>query len=147
MAAGLTIKRRDYPQFVLLFSDVVASKLSELDLQQKVLSDGQLDDTHLNLTFAEHLRTVATWGQGFPEPMFDGVFDVIQCRIVGQQHLKFVLRPLFSSQMLDAIGFFAEHPDNWLGCRKLRAVYKLDINEFRNQRSLQLQLEYAERMD
>lgn len=147
MAAGLTIKRQDYPQFVLVFSAVVASKLSEMDLQQKILSDGQLDDLHLNQSFAEQLQSAATWGHGFPEPMFDGVFDVIQCRIVGQQHLKFVLRHSFSSQLLDAIAFFAEHADQWLGCRKLRAVYKLDVNEFRNQRSLQLQLEYAERMD
>lgn len=147
MAAGLTIKRQDYPQFVLVFSAVVASKLSEMDLQQKILSDGQLDDLHLNQSFAEQLQSAATWGHGFPEPMFDGVFDVIQCRIVGQQHLKFVLRHSFSSQLLDAIGFFAEHADQWLGCRKIRAVYKLDVNEFRNQRSLQLQLEYAERMD
>lgn len=147
MAAGLTIKRHDYPHFVLLFSSAVASKLSEIDVRQKILSDGQLDDGHLNHGFAEQLQSVATWGQGFPEPMFDGVFDVIQCRIVGQQHLKFVLRPAFSSQLLDAIAFFAEHAEGWLGCRKIRAVYKLDINEFRNQRSLQLQLEYAERMD
>ena len=147
MAAGLTIKRHDYPHFVLLFSSAVASKLSEIDVRQKILSDGQLDDGHLNHGFAEQLQSVATWGQGFPEPMFDGVFDVIQFRIVGQQHLKFVLRPAFSSQLLDAIAFFAEHAEGWLGCRKIRAVYKLDINEFRNQRSLQLQLEYAERMD
>ena len=147
MAAGLTIKRHDYPHFVLLFSSAVATKLSEIDVQQKILTDGQLDDEHLNHEFAEYLQSVATWGQGFPEPMFDGVFDVIQCRIVGQQHLKFVLRPSFSSQLLDAIAFFAEHAESWLGCRKIRAVYKLDINEFRNQRSLQLQLEYAERME
>jgi len=147
MAAGLTIKRHDYPQFVLVFSAVVASKMSEMDLQQTILTDGQLDDMHLNQAFAEQLQSTATWGQGFPEPLFDGVFDVIQCRIVGQQHLKFVLRHAFSSQLLDAIGFFAEHADKWLGCRKIRAVYKLDVNEFRQQRSLQLQLEYAERMD
>ena len=147
MAAGLTIKRHDYPQFALMFAGVVATKLSEMDLQQSILTDGQLDDTHLNQSFAEQLQAAATWGQGFPEPMFDGIFEVIQCRIVGQQHLKFVLRHSFSTQLIDAIGFFAEQADKWLGCRKIRAVYKLDVNEYRQQRSLQLQLEYAECID
>lgn len=147
MAAGLTIKRQDYPQFVLLFSEAVAAKLFNIELQQSIYSDGQLDDDYLTIDFAEQLRSVATWGHGFPEPVFDAVFDVIQCRIVGQQHLKFVLRPNFSTRMLDAIAFFVEKPEQWLGCRKIRAAYKLDINVFRQQRSLQLQLEYAEQME
>lgn len=147
MAAGLTIKLHDYPQFALLFAETVAGKLLDIDLQQKIYSDGQLDDQHLSQSFAEQLQQAATWGQAFPEPLFDGVFDVIQCRIVGQQHLKLVLRQSFSQVLVDAIAFFVEKPEAWMGCRKLRAVYKLDINEFRNQRSLQLQLDYAERLE
>ena len=147
LAAGLTLKLQDYPPFALVFAEVVASKLSQLDLQQKVFSDGQLDDQHLQQSFAEQLQHAATWGQAFPEPVFDGVFDVIQCRIVGQQHLKFVLRQSFSQLMVDAIAFFVDQPESWMGCRKIRAAYKLDVNEFRQQRSLQLLLDYAEKLE
>jgi len=147
MAAGLSIKLQDYPHFALLFSETVAARLSEVDLQHKVWSDGELDQQHLSLEFAENLRQAAVWGQAFPEPTFDGVFDVFQCRIVGRQHLKFVLKMPFSHLLIDAIAFFAEQPEHWLGCRKLQAVYKLDVNEFRGERSLQLQLHYLERLE
>lgn len=147
MAAGLTIKLHDYPHFALLFANAVAARLQPLDLEHKVWSDGQLDEQHLNLEFAERLQQVAIWGQGFPEPAFDGVFDVYQCRIVGKQHLKFVLKLPFSNLLIDAIAFFADKPESWLGCRKINALYKLDISEYRGQRSLQLQLQYLEKLE
>lgn len=147
MAAGLSIKLHDYPHFALLFADAVAARLQQLDLEQKAWSDGQLDEQHLNLEFAERLQQVAIWGQAFPEPAFDGLFDVYQCRIVGKQHLKFVLKLPFSNLLIDAIAFFADKPESWLGCRKVKAVYKLDINEYRGQRSLQLQLQYLEKLE
>ncbi|AEG01217.1 single-stranded-DNA-specific exonuclease RecJ [Methylomonas methanica] len=147
MAAGLSIKLHDYPHFALLFADAVAAKLTKVDLEQKAWSDGQLDPQHLTLAFAEQLQQAAIWGQAFPEPAFDGVFDVYQCRIVGKQHLKFVLKLPFSNLLIDAIAFFADKPEIWLGCRKVSAVYKLDINEYRGQRSLQLQLQYLEKLE
>jgi len=146
MAAGLSIKLHDYPHFALLFADAVAAKLHQVDLEQKAWSDGQLDTEYLTLEFAEQLQQAAIWGQAFPEPVFDGVFDVFQCRIVGKQHLKFVLKLPFSNLLIDAIAFFADKPENWLGCRKVIGVYKLDINEYRGQRSLQLQLQYLEKL-
>lgn len=146
MAAGLTLKLHDYPHFALLFAEAVAAKLQGIDLEQTLSSDGQLDDQHMTLPFAEQLQQAAIWGQSFPEPAFDGVFDVIQCRIVGKQHLKWVLRFPFSERLIDAIAFFAEQPEAWLGCRKINAVYKLDVNEYRQQRSLQLQLHYVEKL-
>ena len=147
MAAGLSIKLHDYPHFALLFANAVEARLAQVDLQQKAWSDGQLDTQHLTLAFAEQLQQAAIWGQAFPEPAFDGIFDVFQCRIVGKQHLKMVLKLPFSNLLIDAIAFFADKPENWLGCRKVNAVYKLDINEFRGQRSLQLQVQYLEKIE
>jgi len=147
MAAGLTIKLHDYPHFALAFADVVNSKLTEVDLEQKVWSDGALDPQHLTLDFAEQLQQAAVWGQAFLEPSFDGVFDVFQCRVVGKQHLKFVLKLSFCNLLLDAIAFFVDKPESWLGCRKVKAVYKLDVNEYRGQRNLQLQLHYLEKVE
>ncbi len=146
MAAGLTLEMHDYPPFALAFDEVVTEKLSDIDLEQKVYSDGELKQDHLTLSFAEQLQKAATWGQGFPEPVFHGQFEVIQCRIVGQQHLKFVLKLTGEELLLDAIAFFVEKPESWLGTRQIQAVYKLDINEFRGNRNLQLMLHYAEKI-
>jgi len=145
MAAGLSLKMHDYPRFALMFGEQVAAKLAQLDLEQVIHSDGELNEEQMTSAFAEMLQQAAIWGQAFPEPLFNGVFEVIQCRIVGKQHLKFVLRLPFSKILLDGIAFFADQPENWLGCRKINAAYKLDINEYRGQRSLQLQLQYVEK--
>lgn len=146
MAAGMSIKMHDYPVFALAFDEVVAKHLDNVDLEQKVYSDGQLSEKDITLEFSEHLKQSGTWGQEFPEPVFDGVFDVIQCRIVGQQHLKFVLRFPMSELLIDAIAFFVEKPESWLGTRILTAAYKLDINEYRGNKSVQLMLNYIEKI-
>ncbi len=146
MAAGLSLKIHDYPAFALAFDETVGRHLKGIDLQQKIYSDGELSANYLTLEFAQSLQDVATWGQGFPEPIFHGIFDVIQCRIVGEHHLKLVLRQPTTDVMIDAIAFFVEHTENWLGIRQIKAAYKLDINEYRGQRTLQLKVDYLEKI-
>ena len=146
MAAGLSIKKHDYPTFALAFDEIVSKRLQTIDLEQKIHSDGQLTEKQLTLVFAEKLQSVATWGQGFPEPLFHGTFDVVQCRIVGGSHLKLLLRLPHSETILDAIAFFVDNTESWLGVRQLNIAYKLDINEFRGKRSLQLMVDYLEKI-
>jgi single-stranded-DNA-specific exonuclease len=90
------------------------------------------------------LRRAGPWGQGFPEPAFDGHFEILQQRIVGESHLKLELQPLGSSNSVSAIAF--NHPellptDLTTECI---AVYKLDVNEFRQVRKHQLVVEHIE---
>jgi len=146
MAAGMSIKMHDYPVFALAFDEIVAKHLDNVDLEQKIYTDGQLSENEITQEFSQHLKESGTWGQEFPEPVFDGVFDVIQCRIVGQQHLKFVLRFPFSELLFDAIAFFVEKPEMWLGIRSINTAYKLDINEYRGNKSVQLMLQYIEKL-
>ncbi len=146
MAAGLSIKMHDYPPFALAFDEMVSKRLASVDLEQKILSDGELSEQEMTLEMADLLQNAATWGQEFPEPLFDGVFDVIQSRIVGQRHLKLVLRKPAGDLVIDAIAFFVDRPEHWLGLRQIRAAYKLDINEFRGNRSVQFIVQYFEKM-
>lgn len=146
MAAGLTLKMHDFPPFSLAFDEMVARRLSSMDLEQKIYSDGELADTELTLEFAELVLNAATWGQEFPEPVFHGLFDVIQARIVGHHHLKLVLRQTAGQQLIDAIVFFIEQPEQWLGVRKVNAAYRLDINEYRGNRTVQMIIQYVEKM-
>jgi single-stranded-DNA-specific exonuclease len=146
MAAGLSLKMHDYPAFALAFDEMVSQRLADVDLEQKILSDGELTEREMTLEIADLLQNAATWGQEFPEPVFDGVFEVLQSRIVGHRHLKLVLRKPGCDSMIDAIAFFVDQPERWLGLRQIRAAYKLDVNEFRGNRSVQLMLQYLEKI-
>ncbi len=146
MAAGMTLKMSDYPVFSLAFDEMVGKRLEDMDIDQKVYSDGELNEEDISLHFADLLQESGPWGQEFPEPAFEGVFDVVQSRIVGRNHLKLVLRRPFSELLIDAIAFNVEQPEQWLGLRKIKTVYKLDVNEYRGNRSVQFILQYLEKM-
>jgi len=144
MAAGLSLDEGSYPEFVKLFDAEVRKHLEGMDLDHAVHSDGELSPDELRLECAEILQQAGPWGQGFPEPVFHGEFDVIQARIVGEKHLKLVLKTPDQKRMIDGIAFFVDDPESWLGCRRLKLAYKLDVNEFRDNRTVQLRIEYME---
>ncbi len=146
MAAGLSINMHDYPAFALAFDEMVRKRLANVDLEQKIWSDGELAEQDMTLELAELIQTAATWGHEFPEPVFHGIFDIIQARIVGHQHLKLVMRKPKGNVLLDGIAFFVDKPEQWLGLRVCNAAYKLDVNEFRGQRSVQLLVQYLEKL-
>ena len=146
MAAGLSLRKQDLTRFSDAFEQVVASQLSEDDLQARLVTDGALETSDLNLSNAELLRQYGPWGQHFPEPSFDGEFLIAQYRVLGGAHLKLVLCPVDDKQcLLDAIAFNIDTAA-WATCNnwRVRVVYRLDVNEFRGQRNLQLLIEHIE---
>lgn len=145
MAAGLTIAAAGLDAFRIAFDQVVREQLKKEDLDQRLETDGSLLAADMTLLLAEHIREAGPWGHHFPEPMFDGVFRVLQQRIVGQRHLKIVLMEPLSGLAIDAIQFNTDlsvWPNE--ANNRVRAVYKLDVNEFRGQQSVQLMIEYLE---
>ncbi len=146
MAAGLSLPRDAYDTFSAAFADAVAAQLSPEQLQALWITDGALAAHEITLSNAQLLRDAGPWGQQFPEPCFDGEFRLVQARRVGESHLKMVLSPHDDPAMLlDAIAFNTDVAQ-WEACNKadIRLVYRLDINEFRGQRSLQLLVEHWE---
>jgi single-stranded-DNA-specific exonuclease len=143
MAAGLSIHPNNFDKFSTLFAEEVSKELAAEDLQAKIRSDGELECQDLNLHLAEMLREAGPWGQGFPEPLFDNEFTILEQRLVGGKHLKLVLKLANSS--FEAIAFNV-NTQIWpsLGLQKIRAAYRLDINEYRGQRRLQLLIEHLE---
>jgi single-stranded-DNA-specific exonuclease len=143
MAAGLTLPRAAFEKFSEAFSQVVASKIREEDLNHTVLSDGELQPEELSLDIAEILRDAGPWGQAFPEPLFDGIFEVIEQRLVGNKHLKMVLAK--ADKMLDAIAFNIDL-ELWPNhrCNQVNVAYRVDVNEFRGRRNVQLIVEHLE---
>jgi single-stranded-DNA-specific exonuclease len=147
MAAGLSLARDRLDDFTRAFETEVLRHAATIDLEPTIDTDGALDSRDMSLKTAEALQQAGPWGQNFPEPLFDGEFQVIGSRIVGERHLKLVLKPQGSGEMIDAIVFGLDDPAAWLKCRQLRAAYRLDINDFRDSRSVQLRIEYMEAIE
>jgi single-stranded-DNA-specific exonuclease len=144
MAAGLTIRKSDFQEFTALFVQTATELLDDDALQRVIHSDGQLTSADINLQLAETLRNAGPWGQGFPEPQFEGRFELVQRRIVAEHHLKMVLRS--GNRHFDAIAFRTTDQDWPAQVTQVYLVYRLDVNEFNGQRSAQLLVEYVEPM-
>jgi len=139
MAAGLSLEAARFEEFQQRFGDLVTEWLDPALLQGEVVSDGPLSPVEMTLEVAEMLRDAGPWGQMFPEPLFDGRFRLLQQRIVGERHLKVMVEPVGGGPLLDGIAFNVDTtiwPDN--GVREVSLAYKLDVNEFRGNRSVQL---------
>jgi single-stranded-DNA-specific exonuclease len=152
MAAGLSIEEKNLERFKQLFNQVVCDEISEEELKGIIMSDGELLPEEFNLATAEIIRNAGPWGQGFPEPIFDGEFKILHQKLVGEKHLKLMLEPLFKSHstniMIDAIAFnidLRRWPD--ASVKKVQLAYRLDVNEFRGNQSLQLMVENIEPSD
>lgn len=144
MAAGLTLAAEEFPRFEAAFGAAVAEELSEEMLAGELLTDGELAPDEYDLRIAEALREAGPWGQGFPEPLFDGVFEVAQSRIVGGRHVKLTVQQSHGGHWLDAIAFNGVEY-GWHEIRQaVRAAYRLDVNEFRGRRNVQLIIDYLE---
>jgi len=144
MAAGLSLKSKNLEAFKQAIEQVMNDMTKGHDWSQVLWTDGSLDANELSMELADQLRQSTPWGQGFPEPLFDGQFEVVESRVVGDTHAKLRLKPIDGSQVIDAIcfGYLDKHED--LPSGTIRAAYKLDVNEFRERLSLQLMVQHIE---
>ena len=137
MAAGLSIKRVHYERFARMFDAEVAKRLPPEALTWTLATDGTLTASELCLDMARQLSAGGPWGQGFPEPLFHGEFDIVSQRVVGENHLKLVVR--HEGRLVDAIAFRQEPLD---GVSRLRAAFRLAENDYGDLPTLQLVVEH-----
>lgn len=143
MAAGLSLEEERFEEFQRHFGELVTEWLDPALLQGEILSDGELSQQEMTLEMAQMLREAGPWGQMFPEPLFDGRFRLLQQRLVGERHLKVMVEPVGGGPLLDGIAFNVDTaiwPDN--GVREVTLAYRLDINEYRGNRALQLIIDH-----
>ena len=144
MAAGLSLEGDRFEEFQQAFQ-AEAERLIDPDLlQARIFSDGLLEPEYFCLEAAAALLWAGPWGQEFPEPLFDGRFNIINHRRVGENHLKLTLSPLAAPQQsLDAIAFNVAS-DKWPGAdaSEIEIAYRLQINEYRGQQTIQLMVEH-----
>lgn len=139
MAAGVTIHADKLKEFQDAFEEVASLWLTEDMLQQIILTDGALNESDMSLDNVRVIRE-QVWGQGFPQPLFRDTFEVISARMIGKDAatLKLTLRKVGGQQMFDAIKF--KHNEG-IPFGHIDAVYRLDVNDFRGERSLQLMID------
>ena len=131
MAAGLSIAETDFAAFVAAFEQVASELLDANDLDQRIETDGGLEQDDMSLETAR-LLDEQVWGQGFPAPQFSNDFSVQSQRVVGEKHLK--LRLALNGNPIEAIlfGYNEALPE------QIHAVYSLSVNEYNGSQSLQL---------
>ncbi len=136
MAAGLTLPSAHLTRFHDALAAQVAAMLTPEQLNSELLSDGELAPSELGRPLAEQLRLAGPWGQGFPEPVFDGEFSVAQWRQIGDRHLKLSLVPRQGGPALSAIHF-----GGWTGApppARIHIAYQLDLDDWNGRRGVQL---------
>ncbi|MCW2481495.1 single-stranded-DNA-specific exonuclease RecJ [Candidatus Symbiopectobacterium sp. NZEC135] len=143
MAAGLSLEEHQFDAFRERFGELVGEWLDESHLEGVIWSDGELIQTELNLVTAEMLRDAGPWGQAFPEPTFDGRFRILQQKLLKERHLKLMVEPVNGGPLLDGIAFNVDTrcwPDSSI--REAEMAYRLEVNEFRGKRSVQLLIQH-----
>lgn len=144
MAAGLSLKKCDFEKFSDAFVDQINACIDKDSLDKIIETDGGLQSDEMDIQLAETLRFSGPWGQCFPEPLFDDEFDVINWRIVGEKHLKLELLHQTSGVEVGAIAFNQSADVLSAGQSSIRMIYRMDVNEFRGYRNLQLIVEHIE---
>jgi single-stranded-DNA-specific exonuclease len=148
MAAGLSLREAHLPAFRLAFAAEIARRANHELLSGAIYSDGALSAAELCVDTAEALRGAGPWGQGFPEPAFDGQFRVEEARIVGDKHMKMRLRlPHLGAEAIDAIAFgyigSLSESARLSGGATIQLVYRLEINAYRGVARIQLNCQHV----
>ena len=105
MAAGMSLRRADIDKFAAAFDVVARTRIPAEQLDAVLLTDGELGSDDFSIDLAQRLRDAGPWGQTFPEPLFDGVFDVASWQVMAETHLRLKLRCDGFEQPLGAVMF------------------------------------------
>jgi single-stranded-DNA-specific exonuclease len=146
MAAGLTLAPGAFAEFAAAVDEVGRRWLGPESFADRVLTDGELAPEDLSVEVAALLRDAGPWGQGFPEPCFDGRFEVLARRVVKEAHLKLTVRPVGGRQAIEAIAF-RRAGEAYDEGGQLRLAYRLEVNEYFAPPRVQLVVEHIEAAD
>ena len=146
MAAGLSLPAAAYNEFTEALTVVATANIGPEALARRILSDGALEPEHLSLPVARLLRDSLPWGQGFPEPLFDDRFELVDRRVLKDTHPKLRLRPLTGQGTLDAIAFH-QASVAWPEGSARRVAFRLAVNDYFVDEKVQLIIEHIDGPD
>jgi single-stranded-DNA-specific exonuclease len=141
MAAGLSLRAVDFPRFAAAFDAVARELIAPERLQAALYTDGELPAGSLSLELALQLRAAGPWGQAFPEPLFDNLFECAGWKPMGEGHWRLSLRDPRDGSVHDAVMF---NVDSAAPPTRLRAAYELVVNDWQGRESPRLLLRHVE---
>jgi single-stranded-DNA-specific exonuclease len=157
MAAGMSLQPDKLAEFRSAFATEIAARVDAESLNGIIYSDGALSQEEMCVDTARVLRSAGPWGQGFPEPVFDGEFRIVEMRIVGDRHLKMSLRQeagggalrngMFPIEAI-AFGYLGGSTEDaqLMPGSALQLAYRLEINEYRGTERMQLNCQHFVRV-
>jgi single-stranded-DNA-specific exonuclease len=149
MAAGLTLAPDRLPRFRAAFAEEVGRWLSPHQMRGVLDSDGELAASEIDLETARALADGGPWGQGFPEPVFDGEFEVVESRVIASRHLKLWTRAQREARPVEGIafGYFDEPRAVAVAAgERVRLAYRLDVTEFGGTPRPEFKIEFVQRL-
>ncbi|UPG95992.1 single-stranded-DNA-specific exonuclease RecJ [Luteibacter aegosomatissinici] len=144
MAAGLSMQASAFERFAAIFDATARAHLDDDRLQAVVQTDGELDYRDHTLDLAKQLRFAGPWGQAFPSPVFENVFECASWKPMGTKHLRFQLRHEQGGAPLDAVMFSCY--DGTPPPQRFRAAYELTVNDWQGRESVRLLITHMEPM-
>lgn len=142
-AAGLTIKKQHFAEFKQVFEQLIA-QMDESLFTATLWTDGELPASAFQIETVDLLQNLSPWGQKFPQPIFEGIFKILDYRWLKDVHLKLRVA-LESGQVVDAIAFSAIDKYKFDPMKQhVRLVYELDKNVFNGNVSLQMRIAHLE---
>lgn len=144
MAAGLALRADDFARFAECFDTIARERIAPESLQARWYSDGELAPADFGLDLARQLRAAGPWGQGFPPPSFDNVFECVDSRRIGaeQRHLRASLRDPRDGCIYAAVWFNADR--DWPAGASARMVYELTLDDWQGVESPRLLVRHVE---
>ena len=140
MAAGLTIVATQYELFKNTFEQAVLAMSEPEVFIKQIATDGELVPADMTVENIDAMNA-QVWGQGFAPPLFEGVFEIVEQRILKDAHLKLTLRN--PQGTYSAIWFFhAQEMDS-----PIRCAYQMQRNDWNGKTSVQLLVEYAQALN
>jgi single-stranded-DNA-specific exonuclease len=145
-AAGLTLKKENIRPFMDRFEQYVNSTITEEQLVPRIFIDTELSFSEINDVFFKTMSQFQPFGPENMSPVFvsRNVFDTGAGRMVGSsgEHLKLDLCQESTGQKsFSAIAFSqANHFEYIKGGNPFDICYSLEMNEFRGNRNLQLNI-------
>ncbi len=142
-AAGLTIKKQHFAEFKQVFEQLIA-EMDESLFTATLWTDGELPASAFQIETVDLLQNLSPWGQKFPQPIFEGIFKILDYRWLKDVHLKLRVA-LENGQVVDAIAFSAIDKYKFDPMKQhVRLVYELDKNVFNGNVSLQMRIAHLE---
>ena len=145
-AAGLTMKKENIRPFMERFEKYVTSTITEEQLVPRIFIDTELSFSEINEDFFKTMSQFQPFGPENMSPVFvsRNVFETGSGRMVGSsgEHLKLDLCQESTGQKsFSAIAFSqANHFEYIKGGNPFDICYSLEMNEFRGNKNLQLNI-------